>query len=148
MWLHLAFYVDAGIQTQVFTLAKEVLLLPESLLQPLLSLLCKAYLLNYAVSEANLTLASFSHWWRNVTGLLSSLRRGHVWASRIILQQPDPSHRDEWCSTLDNCLEARNPPSSILSQSALPLPGSISLLSSHTAEGRLSGPEAVPDSIA
>lgn len=61
MWLHLAFYVDAGIQTQVFTLAKEVLLLPESLLQPLLSLLCKAYLLNYAVSEANLTLASFSH---------------------------------------------------------------------------------------
>lgn len=61
MWLHLAFYVDAGIQTQVFTLAKEVLLLPELLLQPPLHLLCKVYLLSCAACETKLKLASFTH---------------------------------------------------------------------------------------
>lgn len=43
MWLHLALYVDAGIQTRVLTLAKEVFPLPDLLLQPLLSLLYNAY---------------------------------------------------------------------------------------------------------
>lgn len=43
-------------------------------------------------------------------------------ASRVLLQQPDPSHREEWCCTLHNCLKTKKPLSSILSQSVLPLP--------------------------
>lgn len=42
----------------------------------------------------------------------------------------------------------QEPPQLLARQSVLPLPGSVSLLPSHPAEGQFPGPEAVVDSIA